>query len=261
MVGRELTGTFPHTHQVSEEVVLEVKELFNEKVKNASFNLKKGEILGITGLVGAGRTELVRMIFGADNYLGEIYVHGKKADIKSPKDAISYGISLLPEDRKTQGLLLDKGVDFNLTMLVLKKIAKNSFINKDEESKLVDKYINQIKIKTPTQSQKVRNLSGGNQQKVVLAKWVVNDADIIIIDEPTRGIDVGAKHEIYLLMDELAKQGKSIIMISSELPELIGMSDRAIVMHEGEIVGEVTKSELDQERLLAMASSKKGEQV
>lgn len=259
MVGRELTGTYPCNRTVHDEVVMEVKDLYNEHVKGASFSLRKGEILGITGLVGAGRTELVRMIFGADRYLGDIYIKGEKAKIKSPTDAIRYGISLLPEDRKSQGLLLNMGIDFNLSMIVLKSLTKNGFISSDEEKKIVDEYIKMISIKTPSGKQLVRNLSGGNQQKVVLAKWMATKSDIIIIDEPTRGIDVGAKSEIYELMDRLAMQGKSIIMISSELPELIGMSDRAIVMHEGEIVGEVSRGELEQERLLTMASSKKGE--
>ena len=259
MVGRELTGTYPQNHKVYDDVVMEVKDLYNQKVKNANFCLRKGEILGITGLVGAGRTELVRMIFGADDYLGDIYIKGKKVKIKSPADAIRYGISLLPEDRKSQGLLLDMGIDFNLSMIVLKSLTKKGFISEDEEKKVVDEYVNMISIKTPSNKQLVRNLSGGNQQKVVLAKWMASQSDIIIIDEPTRGIDVGAKAEIYELMDRLAMQGKSIIMISSELPELIGMSDRAIVMHEGEIVGEVSRGEMEQEKLLTMASSKKGE--
>ncbi len=259
MVGRELTGTYPCNRTVYDDVVMEVKDLYNEHVKGASFSLRKGEILGITGLVGAGRTELVRMIFGADNYLGDIYIKGEKAKIKSPTDAIRYGISLLPEDRKAQGLLLNMGIDFNLSMIILKSLTKNGFISSEEEKKVVEEYIKMISIKTPSGKQLVRNLSGGNQQKVVLAKWMATKSDIIIIDEPTRGIDVGAKAEIYELMDRLAMQGKSIIMISSELPELIGMSDRAIVMHEGEIVGEVSREELNQERLLTMASSKKGE--
>ncbi len=259
MVGRELTGTYPHNRKVHDEVVLEVKDLYNQHVKGASFSLKKGEILGITGLVGAGRTELVRMIFGADEHLGDMYVKGKKVKIKSPADAIRYGISLLPEDRKSQGLLLNMGIDFNLSMIVLKSLSKKGFISGEEEQKVVNEYIKKISIKTPSSKQLVRNLSGGNQQKVVLAKWMATKSDIIIIDEPTRGIDVGAKAEIYELMDQLAMAGKSIIMISSELPELIGMSDRAIVMHEGEIVGEVLRDELEQEKVLTMASSKKGE--
>ncbi len=261
MVGRELSGTYPKEHQVGSDVVLEVKNLNNLNVKNASLKLHKGEILGITGLVGAGRTELVRMIFGADEYTGQIFIRGEEVKIKNPMDAIKNGISLLPEDRKAQGLLLNMGIDFNMSVLVLKSLVKRGFVSEAEEKKLVDQYVEQIKIKTPHNKQKVRNLSGGNQQKVVLAKWVASNAQIIIIDEPTRGIDVGAKHEIYVLMDELAKQGKSIIMISSELPELIGMSDRALVMHEGEIVGELLRSEFEQERLLSMASSSKGEGI
>ena len=255
MVGRELAGTYPSKHRVLDENVLEVKDLFNKKVKNASFSLKKSEILGITGLVGAGRTELVRMIFGADDFLGQIYVKGKEVKIKSPLDAIKLGIALLPEDRKTQGVFLQKSVDHNISLLVLKELTKRGFISDSAEQALVDEYVKAISIKTPTNKQLVRNLSGGNQQKVVIAKWIASKADIVIIDEPTRGIDVGAKAEIYELMDQLACQGKSIIMISSELPELIGMSDRAIVMHDGHVVGEVLKADFSQEKLLMMASA------
>jgi len=259
MVSRELTEVFPYTHKVHDETVLEVKDLFNENVADASFSLKKGEILGIFGLIGAGRTELARMIFGADHHLGEIYVNGEKAAISSPADAISFGISLLPEDRKAQGLLLNMGLDFNLTMQILKSLTKRGFLSDSEEQKVVDEYVKTMDIKTPSNKQIVRNLSGGNQQKVVIAKWMANNSEIIIIDEPTRGIDVGAKAEIYSLMDSIAANGKSIIMISSELPELIGMCDRVIVMHDGEIVSEVVREELEQERLLVMASSKRGE--
>jgi len=258
MVGRELTGTYPHDHEVSNEVVLEVKELYNEKVKNASFSLRRGEILGITGLVGAGRTELARMIFGADDFLGEIYINGEKVKIKSPLDAIQKGIALLPEDRKEQGLILSMKIDLNISMVIVKELARRGIISDAEEQALADEYIERLSIRTPSNKQLLKNLSGGNQQKVVIAKWLASKADIIIIDEPTRGIDVGAKAEIYELMDEMARQGKSIIMITSELPELIGMSDRAIVMYKGHVVGELDREEFDQERMLTMASSREG---
>jgi ribose transport system ATP-binding protein len=191
--------------------------------------------------------------------MGEIFVNGIKVKIKSPADAISYGISLLPEDRKVQGLLMNMALDFNLTLQILKDITVKGFLSSSKEQKATDEYVKAINIITPSHKQLVRNLSGGNQQKVIIAKWLANNSEIIVFDEPTRGIDVGAKAEIYKLMDEIASRGKSIIMISSELPELIGMSDRTIMMHESEIVGELMREEMDQEKILLMASSKKGE--
>ena len=254
MVGRELTGTYPINDACTDEIVLEVKDLLNEKVRFASLYLKKGEILGISGLVGAGRTEVGRIIAGADPYLGEIYLRGQPVKIKSPRDAIRHGIALLPEDRKTQGVILRMGVDLNTSMAAIDKVSNGIWMDDKKEKELVTEYVNALKIKTPSTSQLVGNLSGGNQQKVILAKWLASNVDIFIFDEPTRGIDVGAKAEIYELMNRLVKQGKSIIMISSELPELIGMSDRVYVMHEGEVVGELQKDELDQEKILTLAS-------
>lgn len=259
MVGRDLSDSYPDTSNISDEIVLEARDLFNEKVKHASFYLKKGEILGLSGLVGAGRTELARILFGADPYLGDIYVKGKKAKIRNPRDAVRLGISLLPEDRKTQGLILKMGIDVNITLTTLHSISKRGWIYSEKETELIHKYVETLKIKTPSMKQTVNHLSGGNQQKVILAKWLACETDIIIFDEPTRGIDVGAKTEVYELMHDLVMRGKSIIMISSELPELIGMSNRVIVMHEGVIVGELNKGELEQERLLEIASGNKGE--
>jgi len=255
MVGRKLSGDYPKNDQKRKDVVLEVKGVTNLKLHNISFKLHRNEILGITGLTGAGQTDLVRAIFGADSYLGEILVNGKKAEIHSPQDAIRYGISYLPEDRKRDGILLEMSVRFNMSIASLKKYASRGFVNPARENQAVGKYVDAIRIKTPSFEQKTKNLSGGNQQKVILGKWLACAADIIIFDEPTRGIDVGAKQEIYTLMNKLVHEGKSIIIVSSELPELIGMSDRALVMYNGKITAELDKQELSQEVILSKASS------
>jgi ribose transport system ATP-binding protein len=255
MVGRELSGEFPQNDQKMDEVVLKVQGITNDRLHNISFELHRNEILGITGLVGAGRTELVRAIFGADPYLGEIYIKGEKADIQNPQDAIRYGISYLPEDRKRNGILLEMPVRFNMSIASLPQFARYGFVNRVLETASVQKYVDAIRIKTPDLEQKAKNLSGGNQQKVILGKWLACQSDIIIFDEPTRGIDVGAKQEIYLLMNQLVQEGKSIIIVSSELPEIIGMCDRVLVMCEGKITAELQKGELSQELILAKASS------
>jgi len=255
MVGRELSGDYPQNDQKSAEVILKVQGITNDKLKNISFELHRNEILGITGLVGAGRTELVRAIFGADPCLGDIYIKGEKVDIRSPQDAISHGISFLPEDRKRNGILLEMSVRFNMSIASIKKFARYGLVNRVKENETVQKFVDAIQIKTPDLEQKAKNLSGGNQQKVILGKWLACDSDIIIFDEPTRGIDVGAKQEIYLLMNQLVREGKSIILVSSELPEIIGMSDRVLVIYEGAITAELDKSELSQELILSKASS------
>lgn len=255
MVGRKLSGDYPKNDQMRKDVVLEVRGLTNQKLHDISFKLHRNEILGITGLTGAGQTELVRAIFGADSCLGDIYVNGKKAGIHSPQDAIRYGISYLPEDRKQDGILLEMSVRFNMSIASLKKYAIRGFVNPSKEKQAVNKYVDAIRIKTPSLEQKTKNLSGGNQQKAILGKWLACAADIIIFDEPTRGIDVGAKQEIYALMNKLVHEGKSIIIVSSELPELIGMSDRALVMYNGKITAELDKHELSQELILSKASS------
>lgn len=254
MVGRELGGQYPARTSTAGETVLEAKNLKNSKVDDVSFYLKKGEILGLSGLVGAGRTEVGRIIAGADPYTGEIILNGKTIKLKSPKDAIRLGIALLPEDRKTQGVILRMPVDLNTSMAALDKISDGPWMDFKKEKELVEDYVRLLKIKTPSIKRMTGNLSGGNQQKVILAKWLASQVDIFIFDEPTRGIDVGAKKEVYELMSELVAQGKSIIMISSELPELIGMSDRAYVMYSGRIVAELSKEELDQERIITLAS-------
>ena len=211
---------------------------------NVSFQLRRGEILGLAGLVGAGRTEIVRAIFGADaRDAGEIYVDGKLADIRSPGDAIRHGIGFVPEDRKAQGLILNQAVRMNLTLPSLAALTRFGFVKLAEETQRVQEYVTKLQIRTPTLDRVVRNLSGGNQQKVVISKWLMLKPKILIMDEPTRGIDVGAKTEIYSLMRQLVEAGVSIIMISSELPELLAMSDRVVCIAEGHVAGILERSE------------------
>ena len=255
MVGRELGETFPGGAGCSDEIVLEAQNITNEKIKNISFKLRKGEILGFGGLVGAGRTETAMAVFGEDPIEdGRILIKGKPLKVKSPRHAIANGIGLIPEDRKRHGLVLSMSVIENITYSILKKISKAFFIDMNENQRIAEAHKESLRIKTPSLKQTARNLSGGNQQKVVIAKWLATKCDVLIFDEPTRGIDVGAKQEIYHLMNELTKNGKSIIMISSEMPELIGMSDRILVMHEGRINGELGPEEFSQERILEIAS-------
>lgn len=250
IVGRSITNQFPYEERPLGDTVLEVNNLNNSKLKNISFQLKSGEILGIYGLLGAGRTELARAIFGADHIeSGEIIINGVSRRIRNPKEAINYGIGLLPEDRKNQGLSLIAAVVNNITYSALGRFIRNLFINDKKEKDAVIDLINQLNIKTPSMFTQTESLSGGNQQKVVLAKWLCSQSKIIIFDEPTRGIDVGAKVEIYKIMLEITKEGGSIIMISSELPELLGMSDRILVMSEGRIKQEFMRAEATQEKL------------
>ena len=258
MVGRTLNEVFPDSEYSGEnKEVLRVENLTNDYFNNISFSLYEGEILGIGGLVGAGRTEVLRAIFGVDPITsGDIFIRGEKVEIKKPIDAIKDGIGLIPEDRKMQGLFLMMSVKDNITIASMQKIERRGFIRKGEERRLVSNCIDDLRIKTPSQIQLVRNLSGGNQQKVVLSKWLSTDSDIYFFDEPTRGIDVNAKQEIYELMRNLIRNKKSIIMVSSEMPELIGMADRIIVMAEGSQIGCLDRSEANQEKIMQMASSK-----
>ena len=237
-------------------VVLKVEHLNAGKmVRDVSFELHKGEILGFSGLMGAGRTETARALFGADKKdSGEIYVNGKKVNIKSPQDAVHAGIGYLSEDRKRYGVVVDKTVAENTTMASLENFTNGIFVNNKKEKEITKKYVDALKTKTPSIEQKVKNLSGGNQQKVVIAKWLTRNCDILIFDEPTRGIDVGAKSEIYSLMNDLVKQGKSIIMISSELTEILRMSDRIVVMCEGRKTGEIGIAEATQESIMHAAT-------
>ena len=237
-------------------VVLKVEHLnAGRMVQDVSFELRKGEILGFSGLMGAGRTETARALFGADpKTSGDIYINGEKVTINSPQDAVKHGIGYLSEDRKRYGIVVQKTITENSTMATLEKYMSGLFINKNEEKKVTEHYIQELATKTPSADQLVVNLSGGNQQKVVIAKWLVRDCDILIFDEPTRGIDVGAKNEIYKLMNKLASEGKSIIMISSEMTEILRMSDRIVVMCEGKKTGELDISEATQEKIMNKAT-------
>lgn len=260
MVGRAIFGEPKTASNVTKDapVVLKCENLNRGKaVKDVSFELRKGEILGFSGLMGAGRTEVARLIFGADKKdSGKIFINGKEVAIHTPQDAVAQGIGYLSEDRKRYGLIVDKSVEENTVISSLNDFVKGFFIDKAKSKEVSQKYVESLKTKTPGVSQLVKKLSGGNQQKVVIAKWLVKNSDILIFDEPTRGIDVGAKSEIYALMERLAKEGKSIIMISSELPEVLRMSDRVIVMCEGRITGILDIAEANQEVIMQSATKR-----
>ena len=260
MVGRAIFGEPKTASNVAKDapVVLKCENLNRGKaVKDVSFELRKGEILGFSGLMGAGRTEVARLIFGADKKdSGKIFINGKEVTINTPEDAVAHGIGYLSEDRKRYGLIVDKSVEENTVISSLNDFVKGIFIDKAKSKEVSKKYVESLKTKTPSVSQLVKKLSGGNQQKVVIAKWLVRNSDILIFDEPTRGIDVGAKSEIYALMEKLAKEGKSIIMISSELPEVLRMSDRVIVMCEGRITGILDIAEANQEVIMQSATTR-----
>lgn len=259
MVGRELTQVFPHTHIPSQQVKLSVKNLsLKSFFHDISFNVKKGEIFGIAGLVGAGRTEIVETMYGMrKKSAGEIFIDGKQITISHPKDAVKAGMALLTEDRKLNGLFLMLSVLENIEIANIGKYIKKIFLNQKKIFSDCTELTSRLKIKTPSLYQTVKNLSGGNQQKTLIARWLLTDPDILILDEPTRGIDIGAKAEIHALMDRLAKKGKAIIMISSEMPEILGMSDRILVMHEGKNSGILNGKEATQEKILTLASGEK----
>ncbi|MHC6204035.1 sugar ABC transporter ATP-binding protein [Breznakiellaceae bacterium SP9] len=265
MVGREIYETnHPHEDTSKNEIVLEAKGLNRGNiVKDVSFQLHKGEILGFAGLLGAGRTETMRLVFGADPMeSGEVYVNGKKVTIRQPKDAVKHGIGYLSEDRKRYGVLLGMSVRINTVMASLHNFLKPLGIIDEAKSKRVtSEYVQKLNTKTPSIDQLVKNLSGGNQQKVVVGKWLVRDSNILIFDEPTRGIDVGAKSEIYKLLNELADQGKSIIMISSELPEILRMSHRVVVMCEGRVTASLGAGECTQEKIMHYATLRNADQI
>ena len=262
MVGRELSETFPPREYESGEIGMELRHFTGNGDKDISFTVRHGEILGLGGLVGAGRTELTELIFGhAKLENGELLLEGKPVKIREPKDAVQHKIGLIPEDRKGKGLLLDFDLETNIALPSLPVISKKGFIDRKKFTQLGEIQRDALRIKTPTMHQFAKNLSGGNQQKVVLAKWLAAECDYLIFDEPTRGIDVGAKQEIYKLLRQLASEGKCIIMISSEMEELLGISDRIIVLYEGRYSGELTKEQFSQENVLALASGEKMEAV
>ena len=256
MVGRNIGDAYAMLDRNDKigDVVLEAKNLNGEFVHDVSFKLRVGEVLGFAGLVGAGRSETARLLFGADKlYSGEIYVEGKKKKIKSPRDAINAGIGLCPEDRKEQGLVLGRSIKDNLTVSILNTIAKGGIIDKKKEKELSQSAIEKYRIKTHSADKVVMELSGGNQQKVILGRWLLADLKVLILDEPTKGIDVGAKAEIYQMVCDLAKAGLGIIFISSELPEVLNVCDKVIVMKEGSITGRLGKNELSEELILRLA--------
>ena len=260
MVGRELTNVYPDKENEIGDVVLEVKDLCSihpKSFQHVSFKLRKGEILGFGGLVGAQRTELMEGIFGIRGVAsGEVYMHGKKVNIKHPIDAMNAGIGLITEDRRGNGIFGCLSIKDNVGVSVYNKYLKAGFVLDHKKiNAVVDDSIKKLRIKTPSMKEQIANLSGGNQQKVIVSRWLANDPDVLIMDEPTRGIDVGAKHEIYEIMNDLAKQGKAIIMISSEMAELLGMSDRVCVMCNGRLTGEITeKEEMSQANVMQFAT-------
>lgn len=258
MVGREINDLFPKPIVKPGKEVLRVENLTREGYfKNVSFSIKAGEILGFTGLVGAGRTEVVQTIFGVEKYdSGKVFVEGKQVRIKQPSDAMALGIGLLPEDRQHQGLILDWGIGRNITLSELSKYAKNGITNDKKEREAAKKLAEEVDTKAVSLFDLASSLSGGNQQKVVVAKLLASDLKLIILDEPTKGVDVGAKAAIYEIMGDLAKKGYAIIMISSEMPEILGMSDRIVVMCQGKVTGELSREEATQEGILKFSMAK-----
>ena len=263
MVGRSMDDRYPaRKHNISKDVMLEVKNwtvhhpLYPEKVvdNNISCKVHKGEVIGFSGLQGAGRTEFAMSVFGksyGSNISGELYIKGEKVNLKNPRDAIRHGLAYVTEDRKTNGVILGESIRFNTTLARLSKVCEKGVINTDLEVHLADEMTKEMGTKTPSNEQKIGNLSGGNQQKALLGKWMFTEPDILILDEPTRGIDVGAKYDIYCLINKMVEDGKSVIMISSEMPELLGMCDRIYVMSEGRLAGELSAEEATQERIMA----------
>ncbi|MCI5078364.1 multiple monosaccharide ABC transporter ATP-binding protein [Oricola sp.] len=267
MVGRDMTHRFPDHDRKPGETLLEVEDWSvwhpehaeRRVIKDASFTVRRGEVVGIAGLMGSGRTELAMSLFGRSygrNISGQVRMDGKPVDVSTVDRAIGAGISYVTEDRKSLGLVLDETIRFNTTLANLDEVSSGGVLNRNEETRVAEKFRDTLAIRTPSVFQKVVNLSGGNQQKVVLAKWLNTMPEVLILDEPTRGIDVGAKYEIYTIINELADQGKAVLMISSEMPELIGMCDRIYVMNEGALVGELTAAEASQERIMSLIVNK-----
>jgi len=263
MVGRDMANRYPERRPNPGEVLLEVEDwscwhpeqVGRQMIKGVSLNVRKGEIVGIAGLMGTGRTELAMSVFGRSygkGHSGTVKMNGKVVDVSTVTKAVDAGLAYVTEDRKGLGLILEEPIVKNITLANLFGVSKGGVLDKRRETQVADGYRKQLAIRTPGVQQKVVNLSGGNQQKVVLSKWLFTDPEVLILDEPTRGIDVGAKYEIYSIMKDLAEQGRSILMISSEMPELLGMCDRIYVMNEGRIVGEVSGPEASQEKIMGM---------
>ncbi|MEM5584576.1 multiple monosaccharide ABC transporter ATP-binding protein [Roseibium sp. AS2] len=263
MVGRDMTHRFPDHRRTPGKVLLEVEgwnvwhpeHAERQVIRDACFNVRAGEVVGIAGLMGSGRTELAMSIFGRSygrNISGSVRLHGKPVDVSTVDRAIAAGISYVTEDRKALGLVLDETIRFNTTLANLDGVSSGSVLKRNEETKVAERYREALAIRTPSVFQKTVNLSGGNQQKVVLAKWLFTAPEVLILDEPTRGIDVGAKYEIYTIINDLADQGKAVLMISSEMPELLGMCDRIYVMNEGALVGELSAGDASQERIMSL---------
>lgn len=263
MVGRDMTHRFPARTRAAGEMLMEVEgwnvwhpeHADRQVIKHAAFNVRAGEVVGIAGLMGSGRTELAMSIFGRSygrGITGRVKLHGREADVSRVDRAIAAGLSYVTEDRKSLGLILDETIQFNTTLANLEGVSKSGILNKAEETRVAEHYREALGTRTPSVFQKVVNLSGGNQQKVVLAKWLNTAPEVLILDEPTRGIDVGAKYEIYAIINELSAQGKGVVMISSEMPELLGMCDRIYVMNEGALVGELSADEASQERIMSL---------
>ncbi len=255
MVGRKVDNLYPKNTTEPGEVILDVKNLSKEGVfHDISFNVRRGEILGFSGLVGAGRSEVMRAIFGIDLYdSGEVYVEGKAVNIKKSADSIKSGIALLSEDRRADGIIPIRSIRENISLAFVDQFVKGMLVNKKKEAEKADAMMKKLRVKAANPLQEIRTLSGGNQQKAILAKWLMGNTKVLILDEPTRGIDVGSKAEIHQLMCECAAEGMAVIMISSELPEVIGMSDRVVVMREGRISGELTRDEISQEEIMKLA--------
>jgi ABC-type sugar transport system ATPase subunit len=255
MVGRTVDNLFPKIPSTIEESILEVDNISGKGFHDITFNVKAGEIVGFFGLVGSGRTEVVRSIFGADKLeKGTIKIHGDTIMLHSPEDAMKAGIVLVPEDRKNQGLALSLSVKYNISMPSLKRFRKFGFLRKSGEDAIAKDYIKKLNIRTPSIETLASSLSGGNQQKVVISKWLAINPKVLILDEPTRGIDVAAKAEVHKLISELASDGVAVLMVSSELPEIIGMSDRVLVMREGHLTAEVDQTEADEEHIMHFAA-------
>lgn len=255
MVGRDIEDTFPKRQHSIGETILKVDNLCaQELIKEVSFELKCGQVIGVSGLAGAGKTELARALFG-DNTItsGEITLKGRKVCLKNPKNAISNGIALLPEERRTQGIVGKMSVRENISLVISKRISTLSIINKGSDQQLAKKYIEEINIKTPSPEQPIRLLSGGNQQKAIIAKWLATEADIFLLDEPTRGIDIGAKSEIYEVINELTKMGKAVLLFSSELPELLGICDEIMIMRNGRLAGRLNSKEANQVEIMKLS--------